>query len=168
MNCNTVDICECYLENCLLDKDLIDEYDIELTKNEVKKLINKYQKLKYKYINIPSPKITTNYEIKYECFTPCYKNNSYNVVDLKLDTEIEIKQFYSLILEAINQMNKKERIFFYEKLMNKKSEDYVAELLNISRKGLQPIKNSCIIKFALVFNIEVIDNNNFIKGGDIF
>lgn len=168
MNYDDISICEEYFENCLLDKNIINEYDIELTKNEVIKLINKYQKLKYKYINLPAPKITTNYEIRYECFLPYQKNNSVNIIDLKLDTEIEIKKFYSLILDVINKMNKKERTFFYEKLMNKKSEDYVAELLNISRKGLQPIKNSCIIKFALAFNIEVINTNNSIKGGDVF
>lgn len=67
MNCNDVEAVS-FFENCLLDKNVINEYDIDLTKMEVIKLINQYQKLKYKYIHIPSPRMTTNYEIIYECF----------------------------------------------------------------------------------------------------
>ena len=57
--------------------------------------------------------------------------------------------------KVIQRMSMYERIYYTELLINVKSERYTSDLIGVSRNGLKPIKNSCILKIALAFNKEV-------------
>ena len=48
-----------------------------------------------------------------------------------------------------------EKVYFVEALLKRRSEDFICEMINISKNTLAIIKKSCIIKLALAFGKEV-------------
>ena len=51
----------------VFEKEIIDKYDIEYLKEEMKKFIKNIKEVQYKYIGICSLKVTSNYELKVDC-----------------------------------------------------------------------------------------------------
>ena len=145
---------EQYIDNFMLSNSIINLYDYDKTRENVNCMIDNYLKLQYKYINIQTPKITTNYEVRYECYVPKKTDPVGRYIERKFDAYNEVEEFYGEMTDVFARMNKDEKVFFTENLLNKKSEEYVAEKLGISRKGLKPIKYSCVIKLAIAFGIE--------------
>lgn len=148
------DMKEQYIDSFLLSNSIISIYDLIKTKMNVDDMVDNYLRLQYRYINIPMPRITTSYEIRYGSYVPTKSDPVGNYVARKFDTSDEVEEFYSEMVYVYDRMNQEEKLFFTEHLLNKKSEEYVAEKLGMSRKGLRPIKYSCIIKLAIAFGIE--------------
>lgn len=144
------------VEFSLLDKQFISKYNLEQTEENVLKIISSYLKAQYKYIDIIPPRMTSNYDVKYESFNKFNISDKVgNHVEKKVDAELEIEKFYRVMTNVIKRMNTYERIYYTELLINGKSERYTSDLIGVSRNGLKPIKNSCILKIALAFNKEV-------------
>lgn len=144
------------VEFSLLDKNFLSKYNLEQTEENVLEIISNYLKAQYKYIDIIPPRMTSNYEVKYESFNKFNANDTVGKhIEEKIDAEIEIKKFYKVMTNVIQRMNTYERIYYAELLINGKSERYTSDLIGVSRNGLKPIKNSCILKIALAFNKEV-------------
>lgn len=144
------------VEFSLLDKNFLSKYNLEQTEENVLEIISNYLKAQYKYIDIIPPRMTSNYEVKYESFNKFNANDTVGKhIEEKIDAEIEIKKFYKVMTNVIKRMNTYERIYYAELLINGKSERYTSDLIGVSRNGLKPIKNSCILKIALAFNKEV-------------
>ena len=130
-------------DNYLLSKDLRKNYNIEATEKRVVEMLNNYARLQYKYLNIIPPKITSNYQIRYESF------GNVNTVDKisyyvqkKFDTELEVKEFYDEIAKVLYRMTREELIYFNDRLINYISEELIADKLQVSRKGLKKYKES--------------------------
>jgi len=144
------------MEFALLEKKFLSRFDLEKTEENVLEIMSDFFKAQYKYIGILPPRMTPNYEIRYEGFnssTP--KDTLGNYVASKLDTKQEIENFYKTMAGAISRMSLFERVYYTEYLLNGKSERYTADRIGLSRNGLAPIRISCIVKIALAFGKEV-------------
>ena len=146
---------ESVVEYGLLDKAFLAQYDLVQTEKNVNDIIMKFLKSQYKYLGIQPPRMTTNYEIVYAIVVNnCYDKVGKYVAD-KLDTKQDIINFYNVMAGAIERMNTYERVYYTEFLLNKKSERYTADRIGVSRNGMIPIRNSCILKIAMAFGKEV-------------
>lgn len=144
------------VEFAILDKTFISKYNLEQTEENVLEIISNYLKAQYKYTDIIPPRMTSNYDVRYESLNKFNSGDSVsNYIEKKVDAEIEINRFYNIMTKVIQRMSMYERIYYTELLINGKSERYTSDLIGVSRNGLKPIKNSCILRIALAFNKEV-------------
>ena len=141
-----------FFDNLLLSNEEIKVHDFEKCKKIVEKKVQKYLRSCFKFINLIPPKITANYEMRYEAFTPATKDTTGNYVSKKVDAEIEALEIYSIINQIWERLSYNERVYFTEVLLYKKSENYAIEQMNdITRHLFKQVKESCIIKVAMAF-----------------
>lgn len=146
---------EVIVEYGLLDKKFLAQYDLVKTEKNVSTIMNNFFKAQYKYLGIQPPRITANYEVCYEMSSNVCHDTLGNFIADKLDTKEKIVNFYNIMAGAIQRMNTYERVYYTEFLLNGHSERYTADRIGVSRNGMIPIKNSCIVKIALAFGKEV-------------
>lgn len=140
----------------VLHSNVTDKYDMVKTKRNVEALLEEYLRLQYKYLEIIPPRITCNYDVKFNYnIGDKFEKISY-YLDKKMSIEKEIKSFYFELQKVLKNMTKEEVAFFNNILLKKQSEESVCESLVLSRNGLKPIKNSCVLKLALAFNLEIL------------
>lgn len=147
------------LDNEILSKDFISDYNIDSCTLIVKKIIKKYQKLRNSIPEEPSLRISARYEPIYTCPTP-KTNTATNKIDKYLDDVAEYQYINSKIKLVMLLMNSEERACFVECFLNNKSENSVAKIIGRSRCGLIPYINSCIIRVVLAFHLEVKKDDN--------
>lgn len=146
-------------ESYVLDKETCDEYNMTKTKEEVVVFMRKFKKAKascFKSIVETNLTVKINFNDK---VSSSHQNNGgfANMVDNKIDDEKLIESVEPVIKELLKTFTPKEKIYYDYCLANNYSEEYVMRLLgSISKYGLMPIKNSCILKIALAFNLEVL------------
>ena len=143
-------------EYALLSLRLVKSRNYVETKRNVDEIMYKFEEYRFKYHNILPPTITKNYEVRYESNSDMVGDKVGNFVQRKVDLEIEIKEFYDKLAESLKMLNSKELLYFKQSYLNKLTEEAIAELLNISRESLKRIKESCIIKIAMFYNIDVM------------
>lgn len=143
-----------FLENEILSKNDLQDYDLERTFYKVCKFIRYYKKLKCKSFNEPQIKITTRYKFIFvdESFP---NNNQYTKLDKFIDDKTEYYKFSQQITKITELMTEEEKVYFAISLYNGKAESSSYKEIGCSNKGLIPIKNSCIVKIACAFDIEV-------------
>ena len=54
------------VEFAILDKKFISKYNLEQTEENVLEIISNYLKAQYKYTDIIPPRMTSNYDVRYE------------------------------------------------------------------------------------------------------
>lgn len=145
------------VKNYILNKEILDDYDMVETAENVKKLVNEYKKARYMYFvsreNLE--RITTSFEPKYSQFTKSRKDTFGNSIATMIDSEETLNRFESVFNNLVTTFVNEEKKYYFYCLADNNSETYLAESLNISRNGLRPYKESCILKIALAFHIEV-------------
>jgi len=148
------------LENEILTKlDLMD-YDIGRSYYRVIKFMSNYKKLKCKSFNEVPIKITTTY--KYIYVDERTKGiNDYTQIDQYIDNDTEFKRLSKTIVLITQNMSQDEIVYYTVCLYQGKSEYRCTQEIGCSNTGLIPIKNSCIIKFACAFNLEVYKDTGF-------
>lgn len=135
--------------NPLLKNIFLLEFNYEESKKGVDELMRNIEEWKYSYINLIPPKITSNYEIRYEKlnFTPTDKVGDF--VEKKVDMEIMIDKIYQSLKKILENLNNQELDFFDMFYYNRMSEAIIGERLRVGHTQLLHIKQSCIIKIAL-------------------
>ena len=148
------------LDNELLSKiDLVD-YDIDRTFFRVCKFMKKYRRLKSKHYDEMPIKITTKY--KYIYVDEGTKNiNDYTQIDKYIDDSTEYQKLSKHICLVTETFSQEELAYYTICLYQQKPEAQAFKEIGCSNHGLIPIKNSCIIKFANAFDIEVYDGEGF-------
>lgn len=138
-------------KNPLLPKDYLKLFDYVKSKNYVDKLMQDIEKWKYEYINLVPPKITSNYEVRYEKlnFNPTDKVGDY--VEKKVDMEIKIDTIYRKLKAILQNCNFEELDFFDMHYYNKMSDTMINNKIDVGHTKIEHIKRSCIIKIALGF-----------------
>lgn len=141
-----------YLENELLSKFDLECFDLERTRYRVLKFISKYRLLKLKCFNMVQIKITSNYKYIYvdESHNDCYTE-----LDRYVDEKMEYQRISQQLTQLTEMLTDEERVYFTISLLNGKSEKESYNKIGCSNFGLIPIKNSCLVKFACAFNVEV-------------
>lgn len=148
------------LDNELLSRfDLLD-YDIDRTYYRVYKFMKDYRRLKSKsYSNIPI-KITTKY--KYIFVDESVHNiNEYTNIDKYIDDDDEYRKLSMQICLITEKFSQEELAYYTICLYQQRPESRAYKEIGCSNHGLVPIKNSCIVKFACALNIEVNKYDGF-------
>ena len=150
-----MEIHEEFFDNLLLDDEEIKSYSYEKCRTEVEKKIKNYSRAHFKFINLIPPKITVNYEFRYESFTPKKIDKTGNYVADKIDSELEALEIYNALSQAWNRLSYNERVYTTEVLIYKKSENYALDHMKDASRYLLDhyIKKSCVIKLAMAFGV---------------
>ena len=158
MNNNMVEN-ESYIDNSLLTKNDICDFDIERSHYMIDKFMAHYKKLKYKSLNEPQIKITTKFKYIFVDETNMGANQ-YTKYDEYIDNKSEYIQVSEKIVLITEMMTEEEKAYFTISLLNGKSDTTAFKEIGCSNKGLIPIKNSCIVKFACAFNLEIYNGDS--------
>ena len=118
--------------------------------------MSKVEEYRYKIHNIQPPRITPDYEVKYD-FSKSSSSTSKieSYVTKKVDLEIEAGYLYQVLEKALLKLNKEELMYFREYYYNKLTETKICHKYYMSKDKLKLIKESCIIKIAMEFDISV-------------
>lgn len=144
-----------FFDNSLLDEEEIKSHSYEKCRNLVEEKVKKYLRATFKFMNLIPPRITVNYEMRYNSFTSNSTDKVGSFVERKVDAEIEAKKIYNIINQVWDRLSYNERVYFTEVLLYKHSENYaIDQMKNASRHLLKQIKESCIIKVAMAFGTE--------------
>jgi hypothetical protein len=148
------------LDNELLSKiDLVD-YDIDRTFYRVCKFMKKYRKLKQINYNEIPIKITSKYKYIY-VDEGTRGINEYTKLDSYIDDDTEYKKISKQICLITQNFSQEELVYYTICLYQQKSETRAFKEIGCSNYGLIPIKNSCIVKFAIALKIEVYKDKGF-------
>lgn len=139
-----------------LRESIINRYDYELTKINVEKIVSAYSdalyNVKFRPSSIKASKI--NQVPVFSGFN--YSDKVSDDVEFICDNEIEASKLKEDIEFAYSRMTKSEQIYWNISVISQASQSTIMNALKVSRTGLIPIRDSCIIKFAMIFGIAVL------------
>ena len=148
------------LDNELLSKiDLVD-YDLDRTYYRVCSFMKKYRRLKSKHYDEMPIKITTKYKFIY-VDEGTKNNNDYTTIDQYIDNDTDYQKISKRICLVTDTFSQEELVYYTICLYQQKAEYRAIKEIGCSTCGLTPIKNSCIVKFACAFDIEVYKEEGF-------
>lgn len=125
-------------------------------KKNVDELMYKFEEIRFKCHQIEPPRITPSYEIRYEKSSGSVSDKVGNYIQRKLDLEDEANELYEALSHALKTLCREELIYFKNAYYNRIKEELICDLLNMSRDSLRRIKESCIVKIAMYFDIDVM------------
>ena len=126
----------------VFEKEIIDKYDIEYLKEEMKKFIKNIKEVQYKYIGICSLKVTSNYELKVDCSYP-NSDMTLKTVIKSIETEEELLTTYNTMKSIFdNSFSYVEKIIFIDFYIMNRSREISKEKLRIGNERYSLIKNS--------------------------
>lgn len=150
-------MCEEFLENEILDKKLIADYNLVECATISNLLMKKYHRLSNSCLEEPSLRITSRYEPIYNC-SSSIRNTTNNIIDKHLDDIRDYNFMNEKIVALMGIMSRDEKTCFTEKFLHNKTDYSVAKIMGRSICGIQPFVNSCIVRIVLAFHLEVLKN----------
>ncbi len=142
-------------DNAILCDSIVDNFNYDKCKENLKKLINQYLVYELEYHHINPPQITPNYEIRYEQFTGNRNDKILNYIVKKIDSEEELKEFYDNLYIALGKLTFEELKYFKQHYINGRSEESIMYQMHINTRYYMKVKKSCVVKLTLYFNIAV-------------
>lgn len=147
---------------CLLRKKMIEKYDLKQCKEKLVELIDEYIRVKYTFQNISE--LGNDYYIKGISYKfsdiPSskinYSDRVGNNVTFKVDNEMEAERMQQDINRLLLKLTDPEKDFFKEVLIKKRAQRIVEDKYRITKTALEPIKQSCLVKACLHFEIAVL------------
>jgi len=133
---------------CQIPERVCNEHDIASIKPKLYRMFTKFNNVKffYKVKSEDLVKVTPSYELRE---WSCQRSNISNqeiIVTRKVDNMIWAKKFYDTIITLSKGLTEREAIYLSYGIMGRKSNEFVAEILKIGTRSVQPIKKSCIVK----------------------
>ncbi len=137
----------------LLEWEFIKKYNYDLTKINVKIFFNNFRELYLKYIYITPKEYSSR--LKEVIIDYTKTNTSYieQYLEEKDKAKIEYLKKLDLITKILDNLSFNEQTYMKDTFINNLNETIIREKLNVSRNGLNHIKQSAIIKFALAANL---------------
>ncbi len=142
-----------YIDEFILSPDELKDFDMTATFDNVIDKIRKLKKARNIFINGYHLRLTTDYKPRLESFNISISDKVGMAVEYKLDSEKEYNEFNYHLSKLYETMSKIEIAYINDCLLCNKSENYVKEKFNATRKTFENAKNSSIARFALAFNI---------------
>lgn len=136
------------VDNPLLPKTEIAKYDFDYCLKEVQDKINEYVIAQSEYPQINKPRITQNYEIRYEMFLPRKIDKVGDYVEKIITKEEEIIRLYSDVVASLTALSRDEFNYFLECIYHRNSNYDFMKLNNYTRHNCNILRNSCVIKLA--------------------
>jgi hypothetical protein len=110
----------------------------------------------FRYINILPPSITSHLsEVKVDSSISTTSGIE-KYVEAKEVAEEELLKNIQIILKIVDNFDLQEQYYFKDTYINGLTESSIEEKVQLSKKGIEHVKKSAIIKFALALNIEVL------------
>ncbi len=123
-------------------------YDVIQIKQKLQLLFKKFQAAKY--LNKFPVETIKNSSFVYDVCNTQKQNTttSYveNIVENHTDKEIWVTLFYNNTMILAHKLTKKEAVYFTNTFLLHKTEEKIAESLEICKTSLQKIKKSCLVK----------------------
>lgn len=132
----------------MISESICNEYNIVEIKTKLSRMFSKFNGVKF-YYNIPlneTIKLTSSYDTKEVKSQRGVISKEEIAITKKIDSMIWASEFYESIINLSKGLTKSEAIYLSYGLIACKSNEYIAEILNVSTKTVQPIKKSCLIK----------------------
>ena len=148
-------------KNYLLDKTITDMYNIKITKDNVEEYIKEYKIARVKSFNtiMMESLSSSNYETDKVFVMNSSKEGKFEKrVDDILDSETFANTFDKVSEKLKEKFTRIEKKYFELCLLSNYSEEYCRTNFSggLSVNGFIPVKNSCILKIALAFGLEVL------------
>jgi len=137
----------------LLNWQRIKRYNYKETKLNVDDYMEDFSELFFRFINITPKSLSSRLKEAVVDFTR--SNTSYieQYVEKKDEAERRYLEKLDSILNTLDNLSYQEQVYFKGIYFHDLSEAALRDKLNVSRNGLDHIKQSAIIKFALAFNL---------------
>lgn len=136
----------------LLSDAKCDLYYYSGIKRDLKIFFNKFNDAKFSYNMSFVPQIkATKYEISTNQRTNKVIDSVSDYVTEKIKEEQYAEKVYNQILNLAHKLTKQEAVYFVQSFFANKSDEYICEILQISRNGIQRIRKSCLVKMYLEF-----------------
>lgn len=159
MNNETIQINDNLMDNEILSKLDLEDYDLDRTYYNVCMFMKKYRRLKRKHYNEMPIKITNTY--KYIYVDEKTKGvNDYTKLDNFIDNDTEYQQLSKKICLITSMFSQEELVYYTICLYRQEAEYRAYQEIGCSHNGLVPIKKSCIVKFACGLDIEIYKEEN--------
>ncbi len=137
-------------ESCneLICEDELRGIDVVLIKKRLMDLFNKFRNCKYmvSYSVIDNMRLIPSYE-RHEGQIP--RRNVSQVekaVTERIDKQIWMTEFYQSLMVVASKLTEAETVYLINTFITSKTEEVIAEKLNICKTSLQKIKKSCLVK----------------------
>jgi len=144
--------------NYLLDKKIWEQYNMAITREKVIDCLKNYKEaraLSVQAVTYMSSNLTSKLDPN-KVFSSVRSNTSFaNTSDEIIDAEDLVRAMTPIINTLKNSFTEEELLFYEYCLATNHSEGDICIKMGISKTGLAPIKNSCILKFAFAFNLQV-------------
>lgn len=147
----------------LLRKQILEQYDIQACKEEVNSILTEYIRAKYAYFNVKKQgdsfyglSSAKNQDLIVSKSNTNSNDSVTNKVIYKIDNEIKAEQLKKDIEELYTKFTDQEKDFFDYVLLNGDAQRIVEDKYRITKSGLEPIKQSCIVKSALHFGVAIM------------
>lgn len=140
----------------ILDNKLIDKYDYKATKRNVDEFMLNFEENYFKYVNILPPSITSHLsEVKVDStFSPI--SNIEKFIEKKEASEEKLLADLQTIFKIVDNFDPQEQYYFKGTYINGLKENLIGEETQLSKKGIEHVKKSSIIKFALAIKKAVL------------
>ncbi len=134
----------------LLSKDMIDAYYYTEMKKDIAKVFTKYNDVKYLFSHRSDCYLSSiHYDTERVSLSKVNNDKVGNYIMNNVDLEIWTKDFYDTIISVSYKLTMQEAVYLVDAFFLNKSEEIISEKLLISRKTLQNIKKSCLVKVYL-------------------
>ena len=143
----------------LLQKEITSKYDFEKCKENLLKIIDAFIEAKYNmtldiydrnmsgcnFNNIPK---NSNIHSRYSSIDES--------VELVLDSEKDAIQLMEDLNYVKSRLTAEEKVYWNVVVIDRNSRTKAEEMLKLSRYGIKPIEDSCIIKATMILGISVL------------
>lgn len=146
------------MNNTLLEKDVLKIYDYIKLRNLIFDIFKLFKYLRRCNYNVPLPKITQDYRVRYNQFVPVSHSaiEDFVLKDMMIETRLESKRklLLSKITIALRTLNSEELEAFDLTFYKNKSDDEIVECMNYCDKKIRQIKKSACIKFISALGLD--------------
>lgn len=142
----------------VFEQEIVDKYNVDYIKEEMKDFIKSIKEAQYKYVGICSLKVTSDYEMKVDCLYSYNSDPTLRAVIKNIETEEDLIKIYLNMKNIFdNSLSYVEKIIFVDFYIMNRSREIIKEKLRIGNERYSLIRNSCLIKFALGLNWKAIE-----------
>ena len=146
------------MKNEVLSKKMLDLYSYVSLRNIVLDIFELFRYLGRTNDKVTIPRITNNYQVRYEQFVPISSSAVENFVLIKLMSETKIeenrKKLFSKITKSLRELNELELKVFHYTFYESKSEYEISKIVNWGYKKVRQIRKSACIKFLSSLNLD--------------
>lgn len=146
----------------LLDKAIWINYDMTKTRLKVIKFLQDYKKARAQYLGTLAGDwgLVSNIDISKTGTSSHTPKGFSELSDIKMDAEALLNATSPLIAKLKSSFTKDEKLYYDYCLASNNSETVLCEIMRISKPGLAPIKNSCLLKIAFATHNAVRKENH--------